>query len=80
MTLVPGTTILLYTDGLSEAENGQHDQFGDRRIVDVLGTAGTVDPESMVHALDEAVHAFVGPAEQSDDLTMLAIRFLGKPL
>ena len=80
LTLVPGTTILLYTDGLSEAENGQHDQFSDRRIVDVLGTAGTVDPESMVHALDEAVHAFVGPAEQSDDLTMLAIRFLGKPL
>lgn len=42
--------------------------------------AAIVDPESMVHALDEAVHTFVGPAEQSDDLTMLSIRFLGKPL
>ena len=77
LTLHPGTTILLYTDGLTEAENQQHDQFGERRIVDVLGKVGTCVPETMIRALNEAVHAFVGPAEQSDDLTMLAIRYLG---
>lgn len=78
LTLHPGTTILLYTDGLTEAENLQHDQFGERRIVDVLGKVGTCVPETMIQALNDAVHAFVSPAEQSDDLTMLAIRFLGK--
>ena len=77
LTLHPGTTILLYTDGLTEAENQQHDQFGERRIVDVLGKVGTCVPETMIRTLNEAVHAFVGPAEQSDDLTMLAIRYLG---
>ena len=73
-TLAPGTTLLLYTDGLTEAEDGQHDQFGERRMLDVVGKAGTGDPESLVRALEDAVHAFVSPAEQSDDLTMLAIR------
>ena len=77
LTLVPGTTILLYTDGLTEAENGQHDQFGEPRILNVLGKVNSFVPETVIQALDDAVHGFVGPAEQSDDLTMLAIRFLG---
>ena len=78
LTLSPGRSILLYTDGLTEAENQDHDQFGEGRILEVLQQAGTGDPEAMVQALDDAVHGFVGPAEQSDDLTMLAIRYSGK--
>ena len=77
LTLTPGKTILLYTDGLTEAEDTNHDQFGERRILDVLGKEKTGAPETMVHALNDAVHGFVGAAEQSDDLTMLAIRYLG---
>ena len=78
LTLSSGRSILLYTDGLTEAENQDHDQFGEGRILEVLQQAGTGDPEAMVQALDNAVHGFVGPAEQSDDLTMLAIRYSGK--
>ena len=44
----------------------------------MLGKEKTGVPETMVHALNDAVHGFVGAAEQSDDLTMLAIRYLGK--
>lgn len=73
-TLAPGTTTLLYTDGLTEAENDQYDQFGEPRILDVIRNAGSVEPEPMVHELTDAVRRFVGEAEQSDDLTMLAIR------
>ena len=73
-TLASGTTMLLYTDGLTEAENDQHDQFGEPRILDVIRNAGSVEPEPMVHELTDAVRRFVGEAEQSDDLTMLAIR------
>ena len=78
LTLTPGRTILLYTDGLTEAEDANHDQFGERRILDVLGKEKTGAPETMVRALNDAVHGFVGAAEQSDDLTMLAIRYVGK--
>ena len=78
LTLAPGKTLLLYTDGLTEAENGNHDQFGERRILDVLEKSGAADPETLVRELADAVHAFTEPAEQSDDLTMLAIRYLGK--
>ena len=78
LTLAPGKTLLLYTDGLTEAENGNHDQFGERRILDVLEKSGAADPETLVREMADAVHAFTEPAEQSDDLTMLAIRYLGK--
>ena len=42
-----------------------------------FGQEKTGAPETMVRALSDAVHGFVGAAEQSDDLTMLAIRYLG---
>ena len=70
------TVIFLYTDGLSEAENVNHEQFGEDRISAVLQEAvqqQDLQTESIVNRLTTAVHGFVGNAEQSDDLTMLAI-------
>jgi sigma-B regulation protein RsbU (phosphoserine phosphatase) len=72
------TTIFLFTDGLNEAENISHDQFGDQRILRVaesLLATGNHRPTTVVSKMNEAVHAFVGNAEQSDDLTMLAIQY-----
>ena len=77
--LQPGSTIFLFTDGLNEAEDILHDQFGDQRIYDVatsLLADGQPKPDTLINAMTEAVHTFVGEAEQSDDLTMLAIRYL----
>jgi sigma-B regulation protein RsbU (phosphoserine phosphatase) len=77
LTIERGTTIFLYTDGLNEAEDADHMQFGIQRIQDVaerLLEEGENQPVTMVEKMVEAVHAFVGDAEQSDDLTMLAIR------
>ena len=73
-----GTTIFLYTDGLTEAENISHGQFGDQRILDTAQAAfakGGVSPRVLVEQMTEAVHGFVGEAEQSDDLTMMAILY-----
>jgi len=79
-TVLPsGSTIFLFTDGLNEAENNIHDQFGDQRINDVATAqlaCGQTKPDALVEAMTQAVHAFVGEAEQSDDLTMLAIQYL----
>jgi len=76
----PQTTIFLYTDGLNEAENDAHDQFGEERIMAVanrlLPTANH-QPMTLVGEMNNAVHDFVNGAEQSDDLTMLAIQYKG---
>ncbi len=65
--------IFLYTDGLSEAENSQHELFGEKRIYDVLGTRRS--SADHMEAIKEAVSEFVGDAPQSDDLTMLFIHY-----
>ena len=74
----PGTTIFLFTDGLSEAEDIGHNQFGEQRINDLanlLLSRGEQDPKTLIARMSEAVRNFVGDAEQSDDLTMLAIQY-----
>ena len=71
-------TIFLYTDGLNEAEDSMHAQFGEGRILRVAESEivkGTVEPAPIVSQMEEAVHRFVDEAEQSDDLTMLAIKY-----
>lgn len=74
VTLDPGTTLLLYTDGLTEAENVQHELFGEDRLFEVLRKSSDRAPEALIAEITAAVHTFVGKAEQSDDLTMLGLR------
>ena len=74
----PQTTIFLYTDGVNEAENATHAQFGDLRIQSVAKRVlneGQQQPLNIIFEMNEAVHQFVNGAEQSDDLTMLAIQY-----
>lgn len=78
--LEPQTTVFLYTDGLNEAEDATHAQFDEARIVSVVSSllaVGDNNPETFVRTMSESVHAFVGEAEQSDDLTMLAVKYNG---
>lgn len=77
--VAPGTTIFLYTDGITEAENIKYDQFGIQRVEEtarLMQTEGISKPHDIVKRMAEAVHAFVGEAHQSDDLTMLAIKYM----
>ena len=72
-TLAPDTTIFLYTDGLTEAKNLRRKLFGMERITAALTPAATC--QQLLEGMSEAVRRFVEDAEQSDDLTMLAIRY-----
>ena len=75
ITLSPGSSIFMYTDGLSEAENASNEFFGEARVMAALAPErSTTDNQEKV--LD-SVWAFTGEAERSDDLTMLIIRYLG---
>ena len=78
--IASGTTIFLYTDGLNEAEDMVHAQFNIQRVHELsekLLAEGKNEPETIITHMSDAVRDFVGGAEQSDDMTMLAIRFLG---
>ena len=69
-----GRTLFLYTDGLNEAENSKHQQFGDDRLKQEICQHQDEDAHSMTDDVERAVENFVGDAEQSDDLTMLCIQ------
>ena len=74
----PQSTILFYTDGLNEAMDADNNEFGDDRILDEVNgaiEAGQLVPKDLIDRMTQAVYAFVGDAEQSDDLTMLSIQF-----
>ena len=74
----PDTCIFLYTDGLTEAEDLEHRQYGMTRIKELtqqLQQNGTFSPTVIINRMTDAVHLFVGNADQSDDLTMLAIQY-----
>ena len=73
--LKKGSTIFLYTDGLNEAEDISHQQFGMDRVIETAKVAGS-RPQELISAMNSAVEQFVGEAEQSDDLTMFAIKLL----
>ena len=75
LTLSPGDTIFLYTDGLTEAENPQKELFGEQRALEAASQFGTLTAEEQIEQMQQAVHVFVNQAEQSDDLTLLAVRY-----
>ena len=73
-----GTGLFLYTDGLNEAENAYHQLFGEERMMAALKSG--LESRQQIAAMKDAVHAFVAGAEQSDDLTMLYIRFMNSQI
>jgi len=76
--IYPGTTIFLFTDGLTEAMNADFAQFQIERVNDVATQAlarGQQEPCQLIELMTDAVHQFVGDAEQSDDLTMMGIQY-----
>ncbi len=70
---VKGRPLFLYTDGLSEAEDGEQLQFGDDRVLDVIASHPFEGARQLVERLSDSVKQHVGNAPQSDDLTMLCI-------
>lgn len=74
----PFTTIFLYTDGLTEAENVKYELFGFDRLKQAASealAAGVKQPSALIQRMTSAVGAFVGEASQSDDITMLAVQY-----
>jgi sigma-B regulation protein RsbU (phosphoserine phosphatase) len=77
--LEPGDLLFLYTDGVTEAMDVDHHLFSDDRLQDLLASLETDDADTAVDQTVSAVRAFEGEAEQADDITVLGLRYQGKP-
>lgn len=70
--LVPGDRLVLFTDGITEAESADHEEFGDERLVSLVLERRTLAPQPLQASIFDSVNAFTGGAFQ-DDATLIAI-------
>jgi len=73
-TLAPGDLLVIFTDGVIEAVNERDEEFGEARLLAVLGTAPPGTAAATLERLTSAVDAFAGLARQHDDITWLLLR------
>ena len=74
LQLNPGDALFLYTDGITEAENREHDQFGEPRLEAALAELKGSPSRQIVSTVNAKVKEFTDGAAQSDDITQLVIR------
>jgi serine phosphatase RsbU (regulator of sigma subunit) len=79
-TLAPGDTLLLLTDGITEAFNIDGRVFSSDRVVKAVAKQPYASAADLVQSLDDEVGRFSAGTEQSDDITCVALRFKGQPL
>ncbi len=84
--LLPGDTVFLYTDGVTEAFDKDHNEYGNERLENILlkeeESNASADPnkycEELCELVREDVASYAADVPQSDDITMLAFRYMGK--
>ena len=69
----PGTMLLVYTDGVTEAERADHEQYGEKRLLAFASAHAKDAPADLVDNMERELDAFTAGAEQSDDITALAV-------
>lgn len=77
LQLNPNEIVLLYTDGVTEALDADDNEFGEKRLEELLAGLHAATAEAVVGTTIASVQAFVGNAPQADDITCLAFRYLG---
>ncbi len=79
MMLGQGDTLVLYTDGITEARNKDHELLGMERWKEIVGGGKAPQRTSTtIERLLTEVKAFIGEAEQTDDITLLTIRMMNE--
>ncbi|ADR20625.1 hypothetical protein MATR_17500 [Marivirga tractuosa] len=68
-------TLLLYTDGLTEAFNEKEEEFGPERVMDILNKNITAKPSLILSSILNEIDAFIGKRALSDDITLLACQY-----
>ncbi len=74
VTLAPGDWLIIFTDGLVEAENARQDEYGEARLLAAIEANKSVDPNEMLRRLMAELDLFVGNTPQHDDVTCLLMK------
>jgi serine phosphatase RsbU (regulator of sigma subunit) len=74
VTLAPGDWLIIFTDGLVEAENARQEEYGETRLLSVIDSAATSTPSEMLKRLMAELDLFVGTTPQHDDVTCLLVK------
>ena len=75
LDLHPEDKLLLYTDGVTEAMNKENEQYGEKRLLELLTNIDpATKPDEFINKVLTSLKGFTQEAEQSDDITMVAIR------
>ena len=77
IVLNPGDTVVLYTDGVNEAMNREHEEFGNDRLIDIFKAGPPKSATEANDAIFDAVSDFTAGAAQSDDITCLVLHRKG---
>ena len=77
LSMEPGDVLYLYTDGVTEATDGENRLYGEERLKTVLDRNQECCPAQLLPAVKEDIDEFVGQAPQFDDITMLCLKYLG---
>jgi len=78
VTLDPGDLVVVFSDGVTEAFNAEWEEFGNDRLVDCVLANATLPPVALLEQIMAAVHGFVKDAVQSDDVTVVVLRYTGR--
>ena len=80
VTLDPGDLVIVFSDGVTEAFNAEWEEFGETRLIDAVRANAGLSPVALLEQVIAAVHGFVKDAVQSDDVTVVVLRYIGGAL
>ena len=75
--LAPGDTLFAFSDGITEAVDRGGEEFGDDRLIATVASATALEVSALVALVLDRVRQFTGDAPQADDMTALALRYIG---
>ena len=74
LALAPGDVLVLYSDGVSEAQTATYDEFGPERLADIVERERDQPAPAIIDAIVGAIDTFVEGAPQFDDITLMVIK------
>ena len=76
--MAPGDILYTYTDGITEAISADNIEYGEERLYDCLNSIEETEPDIIAQRVKDSIRQFTDAAPQSDDITMLAFKYIGR--